>query len=90
MKQENLLWSIRATDIEHSTSALCPWERFGLGELAQRLVNLLSGDREPKVYHRRDRQGYSYLEVYDPVSGKTHTFKTTHEAGVWLEHRYYS
>ncbi|MBW4514304.1 MAG: hypothetical protein KME11_03670 [Timaviella obliquedivisa GSE-PSE-MK23-08B] len=90
MKLENLLPSIRATSTEHSTPTLRPWKGFGLGEMAQKLVSLLSGDREPKVYHRRDRQGYSYLEVYDPASRKTHTFKTTHEARVWLERRYYS
>ncbi len=94
MKQKNLLPSIRTTDTDHLTPALHPSKRFGLREIAQKLVSLLSGDRagdrEPTVYHRRDRQGYSYLEVYDPASRKTHTFTTTHEARVWLERRYYS
>jgi hypothetical protein len=90
MKLENLLPSIRATKTDRLTPALHPWKRFGLGEMAQKLVNLLSGDREPKVYHRRDRQGYSYLEVYDPTARKTHTFQTAHEARAWLERRYYS
>lgn len=44
---------------------------------------------EPKVYHRRDRQGHSYLEVYDPVTKQTHAFDTAHEVRVWLEQRYY-
>lgn len=89
MKQKNLLPSIRATETEHLTPALRPWKRFGLGEIAQKLVNLLSGAREPKVYHCRDRQGCSYLEVYDPASRRTHIFKTTPEARIWLERRYY-
>ena len=93
MKLENLLPSIRATDTERLSPMLRPWKRFGLRGMAQTLVSLLSidwaGDREPKVYHRRDRQGYSYLEVYDPTSRKTHIFKTAHEARVWLERRYY-
>jgi hypothetical protein len=94
MKLENLLPSIRVTDTQPATPASRPWKRFGLREIAQKLVNALSGDRaydrEPKVYHRRDRQGCSYLEVYDPTSRKTHIFKTSHEARVWLERRYYS
>lgn len=89
MKLENLLPSIRATNTDRLTPAMRPWERFGLSERAQKLVAALSGDREPKVYHRRDRQGNSYLEVYDPTSRKTHIFQTTHEARVWLEHRHY-
>ena len=89
MKLENLLPSIRTTETNRLTPALRPWKRFGLKEIAQKLVSTLSGDREPKIYHCRDRQGHSYLEVYDPTSRKTHTFKTTHEARVWLERRYY-
>jgi hypothetical protein len=89
MKQKNLLPLIRATATEELSPALRPWKRFDLGKIAQKLVNLLSSDREPKVYHRRDRQGYSYLEVYDPASCKTHIFKTTHDVRIWLERRYY-
>lgn len=88
MKLENSLPSIRATATDR-LAPLRPWKKFGLSEIAQKLVNMLCGNREPKVYHRRDRQGYSYLEVYDPTSCKTHTFKTAHEARVWLERRYY-
>jgi hypothetical protein len=88
MRLENLSPSTRAADADRLTPASHPWKRFWLSEIAQKLVNLLSSDREPKVYHCRDRQGYSYLEVYDPTSRKTHTFRTTHEARVWLERRY--
>ena len=88
MKQKNLLPFIRATETDELTP-LRPWKRFWLRTIAQNLVYLLSSDREPKVYHRRDRQGYSYLEVYDPASCKTHIFKTTHDVRVWLERRYY-
>lgn len=89
MKQNNLLPSIRALESESLTPALRPWKSFGLRAIAQKLVNLLSGDREPKIYHRRDRQGHSYLELYDPASRKIHIFETSHEARVWLEQRYY-
>jgi hypothetical protein len=94
MKLENLLPSIRSKEAERATPAVLPWKRFGLSEIVQKLVNAVSGDRagnrEPKVFHRRDRQGYSYLEIYDPTSGKTHAFNTAHEARVWLERRYYA
>ncbi|NJR39117.1 MAG: hypothetical protein HC781_10120 [Leptolyngbyaceae cyanobacterium CSU_1_4] len=90
MKQENLLPSIRVADTEPFIPAVRSWNRVGLREIVQKLVNLLSGDRQPQVYHRRDRQGHSYLEVYDPTSRKTHTFNTAYEARVWLERRYYS
>jgi hypothetical protein len=59
------------------------WQR-----LLQTLVESLAGNGEPKIYHRRDRQGNSYLEVYDPRSGQTQSFSTTQEVRVWLEQRY--
>jgi hypothetical protein len=57
--------------------------------LWQRWIQVLAGNQEPQIFHRRDRQGHSYLEVYDPTSGKTHQFDTTKEVRIWLEQRYY-
>jgi hypothetical protein len=85
MKLENLLPYFSPT--EQMTPA--PGQEKGGKGWAQRWIDALVGNREPRVFHRRDRQGYSYLEVYDPASGKTHYFHTTHEVRVWLERRYY-
>jgi hypothetical protein len=59
------------------------WQVF-----VQKMLDAMAGNGEPKIYHRRDRQGHSYLEVYDPRSGETQIFNTTHEVRVWLEQRY--
>jgi hypothetical protein len=56
--------------------------------LIQNIVDYLAGNAEPKIRHRRDRQGHSYLEVYDPRSGTTQSFSTAHEVRIWLEQRY--
>jgi hypothetical protein len=83
MKLENLLprfAPIEQTAQTHSKKATL-WQRW---------IQALVGNQEPQIFHRRDRQGYSYLEVYDPTSGKTHSFNTTQEVRVWLEQRYYN
>jgi hypothetical protein len=86
MKLENLLPRFALT--ERVVPAVRPGQE--IKGWVQRCVHALVGNREPRIFHRRDRQGYSYLEVYDPVSGKTHYFHTTHEVRVWLERRYYN
>jgi hypothetical protein len=59
------------------------WQMF-----VQTLLDRMTGSGEPKIYHRRDRQGNSYLEVHDPLSGKTQSFSTANEVRIWLEQRY--
>jgi hypothetical protein len=85
MKREDLLLSLRFVPAKRATPVVP--QRSGLW---QRLINALVGNREPQIFHRRDRQGHSYLEVYDPTSGQVHRFETTQEVRVWLEGRYYN
>jgi hypothetical protein len=91
MKPERLLLR---TAIEPTAPHWQKYELQGIRRWLKAMGNLLSqalcSDREPKVYHRRDRRGHSYLEVYDPTSSQTHQFDTTQEVRVWLEQRYYS
>jgi hypothetical protein len=86
MKLEDLLPSLRFVHTP-TTSIVQPWQKASLW---QRWIKALAGDREPRVFHRRDRQGHSYLEVYDPTTRKTHRFDTAQEVRVWLERRYYA
>jgi hypothetical protein len=70
-------------EIDSARTAPSRWRHW-----AETLMNWAAGQSEPRIDHRRDRQGNSYLEVYDPISDKTQTFDTPHEVRVWLEQRY--
>jgi hypothetical protein len=65
-----------------------PWF-FRLKQIWQWMGYLLLDNQEPKIYHRRDRHGNSYLKVYDPKTGQSAVFNTSHEVRIWLEKRYY-
>jgi hypothetical protein len=62
---------------------------FKFKQIWQWMIHLLLDNQEPKIYHRRDRQGHSYLEVHDPKTGQSATFNTAREVRIWLEERYY-
>jgi hypothetical protein len=87
MKLEDLLPSLRFASSEQVTPIAQPGQKKGLW---QRWIDALTGNREPQIFHRRDGQGHSYLEVYDPTTSKTHRFETTQEVRIWLERRYYN
>jgi hypothetical protein len=57
--------------------------------LWQRLLTLLSGKTEPKIWRKRDRAGNWYFRVFDPVTNLSSTFSSEQEVRVWLEQRYY-
>lgn len=42
---------------------------------------------EPKVSWKRDRQGNSHLEIYDPTTAKRHYFSSEKDALIWVEKR---
>jgi hypothetical protein len=46
--------------------------------------------QEPKIYWKRDRQGNSYYEVYDPLTRQRQNLASVREVRAWLEQRYYS
>ncbi len=60
-----------------------------LGQWGQHLVRALASSQEPQILQKRDRQGQSYFQVYDPVSQSHHRFATEADLRTWLDQRYY-
>lgn len=56
-----------------------------LSGLCQALVSFLAGSQEPKVTYKRDRQGYTYFEVYDPMTEKHHRFDSEQNVRIWVD-----
>jgi len=40
---------------------------------------------ELRVFHRSDRTGNAYFEIYDPVTGKSNCFGSEQEIRAWLD-----
>lgn len=53
------------------------------------IVNLLTKESEPCIREKRDRDGYVWWEVYDPLTGRTSCFSSRAEVLAWLDQRYY-
>lgn len=84
-----------ATESEQTTVPSCPPKR-ATQSVFQPLLNgvqtcqkWLHGWAEPRVHHRRDRQGKAHYEVYDPVSRQRFHCESEAEVRAWLEQRYY-
>jgi hypothetical protein len=58
--------------------------------LWQALVKFAKITREPKITLKRNRQGYSYFRIYDPVTGQHHYADSEQAVRIWLEQRYSS
>ncbi|MCU0565192.1 MAG: hypothetical protein MUF49_01160 [Oculatellaceae cyanobacterium Prado106] len=87
LHQEQLQQSDRPSSL--SLSKPQPNWRVRLTQQIQAWVEKLSRGSEPRIEHGRDRQGHSYLKVYDPLTGKTAYFQSSQEVRIWLEQRYY-
>lgn len=53
--------------------------------LWQSLLKLSKTSQEPKVIWKRDRRGYSYFEVYDPMTQKHYRFDSEQSVRIWLD-----
>jgi hypothetical protein len=53
------------------------------------LIRSSVANREPKVDWKRDRQGNTYLEIFDPTTEMHWYFQSEQEARVWFDQRYY-
>jgi hypothetical protein len=53
--------------------------------LCQFFVHFAETSQEPKVSWKRDRQGRSYFQIYDPFTEKYHCFDSEQNALIWLE-----
>ncbi|WP_404789863.1 hypothetical protein [Altericista sp. CCNU0014] len=60
-----------------------------VGRTKAAIANWIVQTSEPKVSHKRDRQGHLYYQVYDPLSGVSASFGSEAEIRAWLEQRYY-
>lgn len=61
-----------------------------IARLWQVFISVLSHELEPKVTWKRNRQGVSYLRLYDPRTGQHHYFASEQEARIWLEQSRYA
>lgn len=63
-----------------------------LAHVAQKVWRSLSafatGNHEPQIHRRRDRQGNTYFWVYDPTSQQSQILDTEQAVRAWLEQRY--
>lgn len=50
---------------------------------------LINNRTEPQVWHKRDRAGNTYWQVFDPVTGYFTYFSSEQEVRIWIEERYY-
>ena len=58
------------------------------GKVWATVLQALSGNREPVIQHRRDRQGNLYYHIYDPERDARFTCASETEVRQWLEQRY--
>lgn len=61
----------------------------GLKKHWQHWVLTLTAPPSPRVWQGRDRQGHTFWNAYDPVSGDFAYHLSEAEARAWLEQRYY-
>ena len=87
---------IDAETLQETTGTLVPvrprWDgvKARLGRWGQGLVRGLTGTQEPQIVERRDPQGQTYFQVYDPVSQCRHRFTCEADLRTWLDQRYYT
>jgi len=57
--------------------------------LWQRIIYSTRSSTEPRVFHRSDRTGNAYFEIYDPLTGKSNCFGSEQEIRAWLDQPHY-
>jgi hypothetical protein len=45
--------------------------------------------KEPKIRQIQDREGQTWWQAYDPITGQTTYLSSEHEVQIWLEERLY-
>lgn len=55
----------------------------------QRLLRILTISNELQVVKKKDRNGNTYWQAYDPATGKSTSLGSEAEMRVWIEQRYY-
>lgn len=80
-----------ATSSQPISQTISSWKFLvqQLSGLCQALVSFSEGSQEPKVTWKRDRRGYTYFEVYDPMTEKHHRFDSEQNVRIWLERSRY-
>ncbi|MFP4007760.1 MAG: hypothetical protein ACLFV6_07090 [Spirulinaceae cyanobacterium] len=78
----------KATGVKRDRPGFSRW-KWLISQWGNDLKTLFLYGSEPRVYLRRDRNGQSYLKIYDPVSRETVYCNSQTEARAYLEKRYY-
>ena len=58
-----------------------------LNHLFNRLMNVIAPDVEPRVYKVNNKNGSTFFNAYDPVSGADIRTASEEELRIWLEYR---
>lgn len=80
--------SEKTTAVKRDRDRFSRW-KWLISQWGNDLKTLFLSGSEPRVYLRRDRNGQSYLKIYDPVSRETFYCESQTEARAYLEKRYY-
>lgn len=80
--------SEKTTVVKRDRPGFSRW-KWLISQWGNDLKTLLLSGSEPRVYLRRDRNGQTYLKIYDPVSRETVYCDSQTEARAYLEKRYY-
>lgn len=80
--------SEKTTTIKRDRPGFSRW-KWLISQWGNDLKTLFLSGSEPRVYLRRDRNGQSYLKIYDPVTRETVYCESQTEARAYLEKRYY-
>ncbi|MFQ4145060.1 hypothetical protein [Chlorogloeopsis sp. ULAP02] len=62
------------------------WKIVGI--FWQKIVKLLQENQELQVYQKDDRNGNTYWQVYDPLTGKSFTSGSESDIRAWIEQLY--
>lgn len=55
----------------------------------QRFINYLNTQNELQVWQSSDRDGHTWWNAYDPITGRTTKRNSEAEMRAWIEERYY-
>ncbi|MUL35422.1 hypothetical protein BWI75_03380 [Gloeocapsopsis sp. AAB1 = 1H9] len=60
-----------------------------LKSIWQQVINYLNAKHELQVWQSSDRDGHTWWNAYDPITGRTTKRNSETEMRAWIEERYY-
>ncbi|MEM8602897.1 MAG: hypothetical protein AAGF24_03540 [Cyanobacteria bacterium P01_H01_bin.121] len=71
--------------------AVSPWQHvcIWVNEFVDSSIKFLTGNQDPVIRVRHNRQNEVVYYVYDPVTGRSYNFSSAQAIRIWLDQRYY-